>query len=72
MVSSSRDWIAPRRVAQRQRGLRAVLLWLPDANDAAYRARLSEECRQLARLTADEAVLADGFAALAAQTPGWR
>jgi Protein of unknown function (DUF3018) len=70
--ASSRDRITRHRAAQRQRGLRPVVLWLPNVNDPAYRARLAAECRQLARLTPDEAAVADGFAGLAAQTDGWR
>jgi hypothetical protein len=52
--ASSRDRIARHRAAQRQRGLRPVVLWLPDVNDPAYRARLADECRRLGELTAEE------------------
>ncbi len=67
-----RERIARHRSAQRARGLRAVVLWLPDVNDAGYRARLTEECRRLAKLTPDDEAMADGFAALAQHTTGWR
>jgi hypothetical protein len=70
--ASSRDRIARYRAAQRKLGLRQVVLWLPDVNDPAYRARLTAECRELSRLTAGEETMADGFAALAAKTDGWR
>ncbi len=70
--AASRDRIARHRAAQRARGLRPVVLWLPDVNDPAYRARLADECRQLAVLTPDEESLAAGFAGLAGQTEGWR
>ena len=70
--SSSRARIARHRAAQRARGLRPVVLWLPDLNDPDYRARLAEECRQLAALTAAEEALAEDFAQLAAQEDGWR
>ncbi len=70
--SSSRDRIARHRAAQRERGLRPVVLWLPDVNDPAYRARLVEECRRLAQLTPEEDAIATDFARLAEQTEGWR
>jgi hypothetical protein len=70
--ASSRDRIARHRAAQRERGLRPVVLWLPDANNPVYRDRLAAECRQLAQLTPDEAALAADFATLAAETDGWR
>ena len=69
---SSRSRIARHRAPQRARGLRPVVLWLPDERDPAYRARLAEECRRLARLTPEEDAIADDFAQLAAQTGGWR
>nr|WP_294556977.1 antitoxin MazE-like protein [uncultured Rhodopila sp.] len=69
---SSRDRIARHRAVQRQRGLRPVVLWLPDVSDPGYRKRLADECRQLARLTAEEDTMAAGFARLAEQTEGWR
>ena len=69
---SSRDRIARHRAAQRQRGLRPVVLWLPDVNDPAYRARLADECRRLAHLTTEEDAIADDFARLSEQTEGWR
>jgi hypothetical protein len=70
--TSSRDRVARHRAAQRKRGLRPVVLWLPDVNDPAYRARLTEECRRLARLTPAECVMAGGFARLAERSEGWR
>lgn len=68
----SRNRIARQRPAQRVRGLRPVVLWLPDVRDPAYRARLADECRRLARLTPEENAIAADFAELAAQTWGWR
>jgi hypothetical protein len=70
--ASSRERIARHRAAQRQRGLRPVVLWLPDVNDPAYQARLADECRRLAHLTTEEEAMADDFAKLAARTEGWR
>jgi hypothetical protein len=70
--TSSRDRIARHRATQRARGLRPVVLWLPDVRDPAYQMRLADECRRLARLTVEEGAMADDFAHLAAQTPGWR
>jgi len=70
--ASSRDRIARHRAAQRERGLRPVVLWLPDVNDPAYRARLADECRRLARLTPDEEAMAAGYARLAGRSAGWR
>ena len=67
---SSRDRIAHHRAVQRQGGLRPVVPWLPDVNDPGYRERLAEECRQLARLTAEEDAIAADFARLAEQTQG--
>jgi len=74
MTSSplARARVARYRSARRARGLRPVVLWLPDVNDPAYRARLAEECRQLARLTADEEAMAAAFSAVAEHTSGWR
>jgi hypothetical protein len=57
---------------QRQRGLRPVVLWLPDMNDPGYRARLADECRRLAQLTNEEDTLAGEFAYLTEQAEGWR
>ena len=45
-----------------------VVLWLPDVNDPAYRARLADECRRLAHMTAEEDAMAADFARLAEQT----
>ena len=69
---SSRDRIARHRAIQRERGLRAVVLWLPNVNDPAYRARLADECRRLSQLTPEEDVLAADFADLAGRAEGWR
>ncbi len=55
-----------------RRGLRQVVLWLPDINDPGYRARLAKECRRLARLTPEEDAAMAGFAHLAERTEGWR
>jgi hypothetical protein len=70
--TSSRDRIARHRAAQRERGLRPVVLWLPDDNDVGYRARLAEERRQLAQLTPLEDETAADFVHLAGQIEGWR
>ena len=70
--ASSRERLARHRAAQRKRGLRPIVLWLPDVNDPAYRARLADECRRLAQLTPDEDAVANGFARLACRTEGWR
>jgi hypothetical protein len=69
--ASSRERIARYRTAQSKRGLRAVVLWLPDVNDPAYQARLADECRRLSHLTADEDAMASAFEQNAGQTPGW-
>lgn len=69
--TSSRDRIARYRAAQRQRGLRPVVLWLPDMNDPGYRVRLAEECRRLAQLTPEEEAIAAGFARLSGRIDGW-
>jgi hypothetical protein len=70
--ASSRERIARHRASQRQRGLRPVVLWLPDANDPDYRAQVAEECRRLADLTPEEDATAAGFGKLAGRTEGWR
>ena len=70
--ASSRERIARHRAAQKQRGLRAVVLWLPDVNDPAYRARLADECRRLSQLTPAEDALAADFAGLSGRMEGWR
>jgi hypothetical protein len=70
-AASSRDRIARHRAAQRERGLRPVVLWLPDVNDLAYRARLAGECRRLAALTPEEDAMAAGFAKLSGRAAGW-
>ncbi len=49
-----------------------MTIWLPNVNDAAYRARLADECRQLAKLTPDDEAMASGFETLAQHIPGWR
>ena len=65
------DRIARHRRAQRASGLRAVVLWLPDIRDPGYQARLTAECRALARLTPSEDAMAGDFARLAGRTEGW-
>ena len=70
--ATPRERIARHRAAQRERGLRSVVLWRPDVNDAAYRARLAEDCRHLARLTAEDDAIATDYAELAQRTEGWR
>jgi len=70
--ASSRERIARHRAAQRERGLRPVVLWLPDVNDSGYRTRLADECRRLSKLTPEEDEMAADFAHLAEQTEGWR
>jgi Protein of unknown function (DUF3018) len=71
-TSSSRERIGRHRAAQRARGLRPVVLWLPDLNDPGYRARLADECRRLAELTPEEDALAGDFAQLAGNADAWR
>ncbi|MBN9560216.1 MAG: DUF3018 family protein [Alphaproteobacteria bacterium] len=68
----SRDRIARYRAAQRRRGLRPVVLWLPDVSDPSYQAQLAEECRRLSRLTPEEDTLAEDFAELAGPAGEWR
>ncbi len=68
----SHDRIGRTRIARRQRGLRPVVLWLPDVNDAAYRAQLAEECRSLAHLSDEENAIVDDFIAIAADNQEWR
>lgn len=63
---------AERLFPQRIEGARPVVLWLPDTRDPAYRTRLADQCRRLARLTSDEEAMAAGFEQEAAQIPGWR
>jgi hypothetical protein len=70
--SSSRERTARHRTAQRARGLRPVVLWLPDAGDPVYQARLADECRRLAQLSPEEDAIADDYAQLAGRTEGWR
>ena len=70
--ASSRDRTARHRTAQRERGLRAVVLWLPDVNNPDYQVRIADECRGLAHLTPAEDSMAAGFARLAGRTNGWR
>jgi hypothetical protein len=53
-------------------GLRPVVLWLPNTSDHDYRARIADQCRRLAELTADEETMAVAFEKEATQTPGWR
>ena len=71
-ASSSRERIARHRSAQRARGLRPIVLWLPDVNDPGYQARLANECRRLAQLTAEEDAIAADFAQLTGRTEEWR
>jgi hypothetical protein len=63
--------VGPRLSARFLRA-RPVVLWLPNTRDPAYRARLADQCRRLAELTAEEEALAAAFEQEAAQTPGWR
>lgn len=70
--SPSHRCVAGHRAAQRERGLRPVVLWLPDEHDPAVRERLAEECRRLSCLTADEVAIVDGFERLAGETEPWR
>jgi hypothetical protein len=53
-------------------GARPVLLWLPNTRDPDYRARLADQCRGLAELTAEEEAMAAAFERESAKTPGWR
>jgi hypothetical protein len=53
-------------------GARPVVLWLPNTRDPDYRARLADQCRRLAQLTAEEEAMAAAFEREAAKTPGWR
>jgi len=69
--ATSRERIARHRATQRERGLRAVTLWLPDTSDPAYRARLAVECRRLNQLSGDDEIMASGFAELAGRMEGW-
>ena len=70
--ATSRERIARHRAAQRKRGLRPVVVWQPDVNDPAYRARLADECRRLAQFTPEGTSMAAGFARLAGRTEEWR
>jgi hypothetical protein len=70
--ASSRNRIARYRAAQKERGLKPVVLWLPDVNDPGYRVRVADECRLLSQLTQEEDAIASGFARLAGRTEGWR
>jgi hypothetical protein len=63
--------VGPRLSAQSVRK-RPVVLWLPRTRDPDYRARLADQCRRLAELTADEDAMAAAFEREAAKTPGWR
>jgi hypothetical protein len=53
-------------------GARPVVLWLPNTRNPDYRARLADQCRRLAQLTADEDAMASAFEREVAKTPGWR
>lgn len=70
--ASTRTRVARHRASQRERGLRAVTLWLPDVNDPEYQARIAGECRRLSVLTPDEETMAAAFEQNAVETPGWR
>jgi hypothetical protein len=70
--ASPHERTARHRAAQRRRGLRAVVLWLPDVNDPDYRARLADECRRLALMTTDEEDMAASFERNAGRIEGWR
>jgi hypothetical protein len=70
--ASSRERISRHRAAQRKRGLRPVVLWLPDVNDPGYRERLADECRRLAHLTPEEDAVAADFVGLAKRDDGRR
>jgi hypothetical protein len=59
-------------LGRRSLGARPVVLWLPNTRDPDYRARLADQRRRLAELTADEEAIATAFEQEAAQTPGWR
>jgi hypothetical protein len=63
---------ARHRALRHERGLRPVVLWLPDVNDPAYRAHIADECRRLAHLTPEEDAMAADFAELAGRVEGWR
>jgi Protein of unknown function (DUF3018) len=63
--------IGPRRWL-RFLGARPVVLWLPNTRDPDYRARLADQCRRLAQLTADEEAMAAAFEQQALKTSGWR
>jgi hypothetical protein len=52
--------------------LRPHVVWLPNTRDPDYRARIADQCRRLADLTADEEGMASAFEREAAKTPGWR
>jgi hypothetical protein len=60
------------RLAARFQGARPVVLWLPNTRDPDYRARLADQCRRLAELTAEEEAMAAAFEQEAAKTTGWR
>lgn len=70
--SPSRRRVARHRAVQRERGLRPVVPWLPDEQNAAVQARMAEACRRLSHLSAEEATIADGFEQIAGETEGWR
>jgi hypothetical protein len=59
------------RLSGRSPGARPVVLWLQNTRDPDYRARLADQCRRLAELTADEEAMAAIFEQEAAQTLGW-
>jgi hypothetical protein len=60
------------RLWRRDLAARPVVLWLPNTRDPDYRARLADQGRRLAQVTADEDAMAAAFEREAAKTPGWR
>ena len=68
------SWFRARRHTNPGRGIPRLLRsrGIPDVDDAAFRARLKEECGILADLTPDEDAMAAGFETLAPDTDGWR
>jgi len=72
LIGEIRDYEKGPRSAIQHLGSRPVVLWLPDTRDSGYRARLADQCRRLAELTANEEAMAAAFEQEAAKTPGWR
>jgi hypothetical protein len=71
IVSIRASEVGP-RLWTRYLGARPVVVWLPNTRDPDYRARIADQCRRLAELTADEETMAVAFEKEATQTPGWR